>query len=28
MTGDVSEVENSIASSLDMLIKNPIFIVI
>lgn len=28
MTGDVSEVENSIVSSLDMLIKNPIFIVI
>ncbi|MBR4066251.1 MAG: ABC transporter ATP-binding protein [Bacteroidaceae bacterium] len=28
MTGDVNEVENSIATSLDMLIKNPIFIVI
>lgn len=28
MTGDVSEVENSIVTSLDMLIKNPIFIVI
>ena len=28
MTGDVTEVENSIATSLDMLIKNPIFIVI
>ena len=28
MTGDVAEVENSIVSSLDMLIKNPIFIVI
>lgn len=28
MTGDVVEVENSIVSSLDMLIKNPIFIVI
>lgn len=28
MTGDVNEVENSIVSSLDMLIKNPIFIVI
>lgn len=28
MTGDVSEVENSIVSSLDMLIKNPIFIII
>ena len=28
MTGDVTEVENSIVSSLDMLIKNPIFIVI
>ena len=27
MTGDVSEVENSIMSSLDMLIKNPILIV-
>ena len=28
MTGDVVEVENSIVTSLDMLIKNPIFIVI
>lgn len=28
MTGDVVEVENSIVASLDMLIKNPIFIVI
>ena len=28
MTGDVSEVENSIVTSLDMLIKNPIFILI
>ena len=28
MTGDVNEVENSIVTSLDMLIKNPIFIVI
>ncbi len=28
MSGDVIEVENSIASSLDMLIKNPIFIVL
>ena len=28
MTGDVTEVENSIVSSLDMLIKNPIFIII
>ena len=28
MTGDVGEVENSIATSLDMLIKNPIFILI
>ena len=28
MTGDVSEVENSIVTSLDMLIKNPIFIII
>lgn len=28
MTGDVTEVENSIVTSLDMLIKNPIFIVI
>ena len=28
MTGDVIEVENSIVTSLDMLIKNPIFIVI
>lgn len=28
MTGDVNEVENSIVSSLDMLIKNPIFIII
>ena len=28
MTGDVMEVENSIVTSLDMLIKNPIFIVI
>ena len=28
MTGDVGEVENSIVTSLDMLIKNPIFIVI
>ena len=28
MTGDVAEVENSIVSSLDMLIKNPIFIII
>ena len=28
MSGDVTEVENSIASSLDMLIKNPILIVI
>ncbi|MBR5456080.1 MAG: ABC transporter ATP-binding protein [Bacteroidaceae bacterium] len=28
MTGDVNEVENSIVSSLDMLIKNPIFILI
>lgn len=28
MIGDVGEVENSIATSLDMLIKNPIFIVI
>lgn len=28
MSGDVNEVENSVASSLDMLIKNPIFIVI
>lgn len=28
MTGDVVEVENSIVSSLDMLIKNPIFIII
>ncbi|MBQ5751800.1 MAG: ABC transporter ATP-binding protein [Bacteroidaceae bacterium] len=28
MTGDVNEVQNSITSSLDMLIKNPIFIVI
>lgn len=28
MSGDVNEVENSITSSLDMLIKNPIFIVI
>lgn len=28
MTGDVSEVENSIVTSLDMLIKNPIFIAI
>lgn len=28
MTGDVNEVENSIATSLDMLIKNPIFIII
>ncbi len=28
MTGDVSEVENSITSSLDMLLKNPILIVI
>ncbi|MBQ5896189.1 MAG: ABC transporter ATP-binding protein [Bacteroidaceae bacterium] len=28
MTGDVNEVENSIATSLDMLIKNPIFIMI
>ena len=28
MTGDVTEVENSIVTSLDMLIKNPIFIII
>ena len=28
MTGDVIEVENSIVTSLDMLIKNPIFIII
>ena len=28
MSGDVSEVENSIATSLDMLVKNPIFILI
>ena len=28
MIGDVGEVENSIATSLDMLIKNPIFIII
>ena len=28
MTGDVNEVENSIVTSLDMLIKNPIFILI
>jgi ATP-binding cassette subfamily B protein/subfamily B ATP-binding cassette protein MsbA len=28
MTGDVGEVENSIATSLDMLIKNPMFILI
>lgn len=28
MTGDVNEVENSIVTSLDMLIKNPIFIII
>ncbi len=28
MTGDVVEVENSIVTSLDMLIKNPIFIII
>lgn len=28
MSGDVTEVENSIASSLDMLIKNPILVVI
>ena len=28
MSGDVIEVENSIASSLDMLIKNPILIII
>lgn len=28
MSGDVNEVENSVASSLDMLIKNPIFIII
>ena len=28
MSGDVGEVENSIATSLDMLIKNPIFILI
>lgn len=28
MTGDVGEVENSIVTSLDMLIKNPIFIII
>ncbi|MDL2213813.1 ABC transporter ATP-binding protein/permease [Bacteroides sp. OttesenSCG-928-D19] len=28
MSGDVNEVENSVASSLDMLIKNPIFITI
>lgn len=28
MTGDVSEVENSITSSLDMLLKNPILIII
>ncbi len=28
MTGDVTEVENSIVASLDMLIKNPIFIII
>ena len=28
MTGDVVEIENSIVTSLDMLIKNPIFIVI
>lgn len=28
MTGDVSEIENSITSSLDMLLKNPILIII
>ena len=26
MSGDVSEVENSVTSSLDMLLKNPILI--